>query len=156
MDKACEMSSDEKQLNMLLPPLYRFALYMLGNSGHAEKLVSDSCVAVYRKTVGRGFSLEQLKVRYFRRLYFRCLLCLVRYDPQSILAASTKITEDNKGLICALGQISRRERAVIALRFICGFKGKELPAVCLLPQRVMRNRFAKATKKLRSLLCEQK
>ena len=138
---------------------------MLGNCAEAEdvgqnvfvrfynsidKFRRDSSVGTYLTRIAINLSLNELKRRKRRGLFFKSQTS----DELKIADSQLENGYDDKEEIvqAAIQTLDAKHRSVVVLRFIDGYSTKETANILKIPQGTVLSRLARAHKKLRDIL----
>ncbi len=158
--KQGDTSAFAKLYSQYANELYRYAVYMMGNTHDAEDVVQESVVAAWRSV--RSLNDDFLfKAWLFKILTNKCKTELMKRNkaPDSLpveeyefLTGGQADAEFSADLTEALQSLTPPDAQIIILTIICGFKSHELAVIYNMTPSAIRSRQKRALEKLRVVL----
>ncbi len=139
--------------------LYRFALYMTGNTHDAEDAVQEAVLSAWNALRGLENS-ESFKVWLFKILTNKCKTLLIRnnkshdtlpVEDYDFLVAEGDFTVGTE-LKNALNSLTPPDGQIIILSIIGGFKSDELAVIYNMKPSTVRSRQKRGLEKLKDIL----
>lgn len=158
--KQGDTSAFAKLYSQYANELYRYAVYMMGNTHDAEDVVQESVVAAWRSI--RSLNDDSLfKAWLFKILTNKCKTELMKrnkapdnlpVEEYEFLTGGQTDAEFSADLTEALQSLTPPDAQIIILTIICGFKSHELAVIYNMTPSAIRSRQKRALEKLRVVL----
>ncbi len=158
--KEGDTSAFAKLYSQYVNELYRYAVYMMGNTHDAEDVVQESVVAAWRSV--RSLNDDFLfKAWLFKILTNKCKTELMKrnkapdnlpVEEYEFLTGGQADAEFSADLTEALQSLTPPDAQIIILSIICGFKSHELAVIYNMTPSAIRSRQKRALEKLRVVL----
>ncbi len=139
--------------------LYRYALYMTGNTQDAEDAVQEAVISAWR-SVHNLKENDKFKLWLFKILTNKCKTLLIRnnkshdalpIDEYDFIGADDDFTVSTE-LKSALQSLTPPDGQIIMLSIIGGFKSDELAQIYNMKPSTIRSRQKRGLEKLKAIL----
>lgn len=139
--------------------LYRYALYMTGNTQDAEDAVQEAVISAWR-SVHNLKENDKFKLWLFKILTNKCKTLLIRnnkshdalpIDEYEFIGADDDFTVSTE-LKSALQSLTPPDGQIIMLSIIGGFKSDELAQIYNMKPSTIRSRQKRGLEKLKAIL----
>ena len=139
--------------------LYRYALYMTGNTQDAEDAVQEAVISAWR-SVHNLKENDKFKLWLFKILTNKCKTLLIRnnkshdalpVDEYDFIGADDDFTVSTE-LKSALQSLTPPDGQIIMLSIIGGFKSDELAQIYNMKPSTIRSRQKRGLEKLKAIL----
>lgn len=139
--------------------LYRYALYMTGNTQDAEDAVQEAVISAWR-SVHNLKENDKFKLWLFKILTNKCKTLLIRnnkshdalpIDEYDFIGADDDFTVSTE-LKSALQSLTPPDGQIIMLSIIGGFKNDELAQIYNMKPSTIRSRQKRGLEKLKAIL----
>ena len=139
--------------------LYRYALYMTGNTQEAEDAVQEAVISAWR-SVHNLKENDKFKLWLFKILTNKCKTLLIRnnkshdalpIDEYDFIGADDDFTVSTE-LKSALQSLTPPDGQIIMLSIIGGFKSDELAQIYNMKPSTIRSRQKRGLEKLKAIL----
>ncbi len=150
----------EELIRASWPHAYRIARSILRDRWLAEDAAQEACSILFR-SIGELRSPGAFKVWFYRIVVHESLAILKRQG--AIVESSDEPALDDLGgsilrmdVLHALGRLSPRQRAIVALHYYAGLNSREIGKVLRVPDGTVRFHLSTARRALEPLLTEKK
>lgn len=140
--------------------LYRFALYMLGNTADAEDVVSDTVTDAW-KTIGKLRTEEAFRGWIFRILSNKCKRKRKEYVEKPLMwleevgeKAGEEHLAESYEIRKVFYELASEDRMLIGLHVFGGYTSREIAEITGLNPNTVRSRESRALKKMAEKLGE--
>lgn len=140
--------------------MYRYAVYMMGNTQDAQDVVQEAMISAWRSI--RSLNDNSLfKAWLFKILTNKCKTELMRrnktpdtlpIEEYEFLTGDADCADFSHDLTEALQSLTPPDAQIIILSVICGFKSHELAVIYNMTPSAIRTRQKRALEKLRTVL----
>lgn len=141
--------------------LYHYAYYKLGDPQDAEDAVQNCVMSAFQQ-IGKLKKESAFASWIFKILHYTCANAISEQirqrntsdidDYQNILSTETSDTYRSTELQEALGKLSEKERTVVLLSVVAGFKSKEIAEITGLTAGNVRQKLSRSLAKMRNEL----